>query len=199
MGLKDEGRTTELEGAHRGEMGENGSRVGVAQEWESSRCWVWKGTSEALHREGHSDRLRKRKQGYDAIFFASKGIDAIGMDLSSTAVDAAREHHSSLSGAPSNVTLYVHSKPPFLCRQLLNCHRFDSQAADFFAFSLDEPFSLAYDFTFFCAIPPSWRQKWGDRYAEVIRKDGVLITLQYPIGADSSPSFASSKSRADDC
>ncbi|GAA5846392.1 hypothetical protein JCM5353_000477 [Sporobolomyces roseus] len=102
-------------------------------------------------------------RGYDAIFFASKGIDAIGMDLSSTAVEAAREHHSSLSGAPSNVTF---------------------QAADFFAFPLDNSFSLAYDFTFFCAIPPTWRQKWGDRYAEVVRKGGVLITLQYPIDGD---------------
>jgi len=65
---------------------------------------------------------------------------------------------------------------------LMYPRHFDSQAADFFAFPLDNSFSLAYDFTFFCAIPPTWRQKWGDRYAEVVRKGGVLITLQYPIG-----------------
>ncbi|GAA6061617.1 hypothetical protein JCM10212_000959 [Sporobolomyces blumeae] len=102
-------------------------------------------------------------RGYDAIYFASKGFDAVGMDLSPTAVERAKEHHASLSGAPQNVTF---------------------QAADFFSFDLATPFSLAYDFTFFCALPPSMRQRWGDRYAEVVRQDGVLITLEYPLDGD---------------
>jgi hypothetical protein len=59
-----------------------------------------------------------------------------------------------------------------------------SVAADFFTFSLSSPsvFSLAYDFTFFCAIPPSWRERWGKRYGEVVRPGGVLIILCFPLG-----------------
>ncbi|GAA5935393.1 hypothetical protein JCM1841_001943 [Sporobolomyces salmonicolor] len=104
-------------------------------------------------------------RGYDAVFFASKGIDAIGLDLSATAVEAAKAHHAAQPGAPSNV---------------------EFQAADFFDFALPggRPFSLAYDFTFFCAIPPGLRGDWGKRYADVIRKGGLLITLAFPLDGD---------------
>ncbi|GAA6037962.1 hypothetical protein JCM8097_009511 [Rhodosporidiobolus ruineniae] len=100
--------------------------------------------------------------GYDAAFFASKGIDAVGMDISPTAVQRAQGYHASSPNAPSNVT--------FL-------------AADFFSFDLP-PFSLAYDYTFFCAIPPTWRAKWGKRYGEVIRPGGLLIALAFPLDGD---------------
>ncbi|GAA5898962.1 uncharacterized protein JCM6883_003487 [Sporobolomyces salmoneus] len=104
-------------------------------------------------------------RGYDAIYFASRGIPSVGIDLSPRAVEAAQAHLATLSGAPTNVSF---------------------QAADFFSFPLStpQPFSLAYDFTFFCAIPPDWRRKWGDRYAELIRTGGVLITLEYPLDGD---------------
>lgn len=49
------------------------------------------------------------------------------------------------------------------------------KALDFFNFPLPDDgkkFVLAYDFTFLCALPPSLRQAWGKRYAEIIEKDG---------------------------
>ncbi|GAA5853560.1 hypothetical protein JCM3766R1_003129 [Sporobolomyces carnicolor] len=121
-------------------------------------------------------------RGYDAIYFALQGIDSVGIDLSPTAVRAANDHLESLgANAPKNV---------------------EFRAADFFDFSLDQDdsirrddddedrdgegrlFSLAYDFTFFCAIPPASRRMWGERYAALIRRGGVLITLEYPIDGD---------------
>ncbi|GAA5990626.1 hypothetical protein JCM5350_001332 [Sporobolomyces pararoseus] len=132
----------------------------VEEKWDQVKGVEWN----ELQKDGKA-LVAGCGRGYDAIYFASKGIDSIGMDLSPTAVEAAKAHLSSLSGAPSNV---------------------EFQAADFFEFPVEKehPFSLAYDFTFFCAIPPAWRQKWGNRYAELIRPGGVLITLEYPIDGD---------------
>ncbi|GAA5884487.1 hypothetical protein JCM6882_005271 [Rhodosporidiobolus microsporus] len=103
--------------------------------------------------------------GYDASFFASKGVDAVGLDISATAIQRAQEFHASQPGAPQNVE--------FL-------------AADFFGFDLASPssFSIAYDYTFFCALPPTWREKWGKRCAEVVRPGGILIALAFPLDGD---------------
>ncbi|GAA5868701.1 hypothetical protein JCM8547_003788 [Rhodosporidiobolus lusitaniae] len=105
--------------------------------------------------------------GYDVTYFASRGIDAVGMDISSTAIAHAKAVHDAQPEAPTNVE--------FL-------------ATDFFSFplpsSLSDRFSLAYDYTFFCAIPPSWREKWGARYGEVVRPGGLLIVLAYPLDGD---------------
>ncbi|GAA5869169.1 hypothetical protein JCM16303_000380 [Sporobolomyces ruberrimus] len=131
----------------------------VDENWDNVKGVSW----DSLRENGGKALVAGCGRGYDAIYFASKGIDTIGMDLSPTAVDAARQHLSTLSGAPSNV---------------------EFQAADFFEFPTKEPFSLAYDFTFFCAIPPASRRRWGDRYATLIRRSGVLITLEYPLDGD---------------
>lgn len=42
--------------------------------------------------------------------------------------------------------------------------------------------SLAFDYTFLCALEPSMRPKWGKRYGEVVRPGGLLICLAFPIG-----------------
>lgn len=70
-----------------------------------------------------------------------------------------------------------------------------SEAADFFAFPLpsNKPFSFAFDYTFFCALPPLWREKWGNRYAEVVRPGGLLVCLAFPIGACTSLLLSSSR------
>ncbi|KAL7343070.1 thiol methyltransferase 1 [Rhodotorula toruloides] len=104
-------------------------------------------------------------RGCDAAFIATHGIDTLGIDLSPTAVEVAKKHLSSQPDAPTNITF---------------------EAADFFAFPLpsNKPFSFAFDYTFFCALPPLWREKWGNRYAEVVRPGGLLVCLAFPIDGD---------------
>ncbi|KAI9269799.1 S-adenosyl-L-methionine-dependent methyltransferase [Sporodiniella umbellata] len=51
---------------------------------------------------------------------------------------------------------------------------------DFFKFP-NQGYRLAYDYTFLCALPPVLRSDWALRYAELIEKGGVLITLMYPL------------------
>ena len=83
------------------------------------------------------------------------------------------------------------------------------KALDFFNFDIpDEKFSIAYDYTFFVALPPDMRASWGKRYAEIVTPggksliflmepecrnleaemfnalSGILITLIWPIAGD---------------
>ena len=107
----------------------------------------------------------KERQGYDATFFAQKGFKSLGIDISPLAVSAAQEWLANEKNAPTTVS--------FAC-------------LDFFASPELKPnsFSLAYDYTFFCAIPPRLRARWAERYAELIGPGGVLITLQWPLDGD---------------
>lgn len=44
-----------------------------------------------------------------------------------------------------------------------------------------QPFDVAYDYTFFCALPPALHHKWAAAYGRMIRPGGVLVALVYPI------------------
>lgn len=46
--------------------------------------------------------------------------------------------------------------------------------------------------SFLCALPPVMRPEWAARYRDIMKKkDGVLITLIYPIGDhEDGPPFA---------
>lgn len=100
-------------------------------------------------------------RGYDVPFLASKGLDTTGADLSETAIASAKKFHS--ASTTPNVEFKV---------------------LDFFAFEPPSKFSLAFDYTFFCAIPPEFRKLWGTRYAELIKPGGVLIALMWPLNVD---------------
>ncbi|KAK9895689.1 S-adenosyl-L-methionine-dependent methyltransferase, partial [Cystobasidium minutum MCA 4210] len=105
-------------------------------------------------------------RGYDAAYFARLGLESWGVDISESAIEAAKQYVSKTPNPPSN----VHFK-----------------ALDFFNFPLPEDgkkFVLAYDYTFLCALPPSLREAWGKRYAEIIEKDGLLLALMFPIDGD---------------
>lgn len=45
-----------------------------------------------------------------------------------------------------------------------------------------EVFDFIYDYTFFCALPPAERQKWGQQTAQLLTPStGRLLTIMYPI------------------
>nr|CAG8620263.1 15060_t:CDS:2 [Entrophospora candida] len=54
-------------------------------------------------------------------------------------------------------------------------------AGDFFKLSPTEKFQLVYDYTFLCALPPTLRESWASKMAELISPGGVLIALIFPI------------------
>ncbi|KAF5351121.1 hypothetical protein D9756_008222 [Leucocoprinus leucothites] len=109
--------------------------------------------------------------GYDVVYLASTlGLDVTGLDMSQTAVDKA--------------TALVTNNP----LQKGSAH---FVFADFFKYEADEPVKLVYDYTFFVAIPPSRRNEWGKKMAELIAPGGYLITLVFPIDphTDLGPPF----------
>ncbi|KAJ3564741.1 hypothetical protein NP233_g8091 [Leucocoprinus birnbaumii] len=109
--------------------------------------------------------------GYDVVYLASTlGLKVIGLDTSQTAVDKA--------------TASVASNP-------LPRGEAHFMLTDFFKYQPHEPFKLIYDYTFFVAIPPSRRNEWGQKMAELIAPGGYLITLVFPIDpeTDLGPPF----------
>lgn len=97
---------------------------------------------------------------YDVLALASPNRYVIGVDISEKAVKRAQELASS---AP-------------------NAKYCEFVKTDFFTWAPAEPFDLIFDYTFFCAIEPSMRSAWGKRVAELLKHNGELITLMFPIG-----------------
>ncbi|KAG8677969.1 hypothetical protein FRC09_020237 [Ceratobasidium sp. 395] len=114
-------------------------------------------------------------RGYDAIYLASHGYEVLGADLSPAAINEAKAF---LASQPDAANLKV-----------------DFQVSDFFQGSALEGqvFEIVYDYTFFCAIPPSMRESWGRRMAAIVKPGGHLVTLMYPIdparARDDGPPF----------
>ncbi|KAG8962659.1 hypothetical protein FRC03_003912 [Tulasnella sp. 419] len=107
-------------------------------------------------------------KGYDAAFLASLGLKTWGIDLSPLAIEAASS--------------WVATVPEFNKEDSTLAKNVSYHALDFFKFEVpSEKFSLIYDYTFFCAIPPELREPWGARMSEILRPGGYLITLVYPI------------------
>ncbi|KAG8960723.1 hypothetical protein FRC03_006226 [Tulasnella sp. 419] len=107
-------------------------------------------------------------RGYDAAYLASLGFKTWGSDLSPTAIEQANLWAQSLP---------MLSDPNHKLAGNLSYH-----VQDFFKFDVpDDGFSLVYDYTFFCAIPPELRETWGKRMTEIIRPGGYLVALVFPI------------------
>ncbi|KAI8987595.1 S-adenosyl-L-methionine-dependent methyltransferase [Mycotypha africana] len=97
--------------------------------------------------------------GYDVEFFASEKRHMRGLEISQTCVDLLNQK-------------YPNAKE----------ENFDFICADFFDFEVPEQkYNLVYDYTFLCAMEPYLRPQWAKRMNEIIAKDGVLITLMYPV------------------
>lgn len=67
--------------------------------------------------------------------------------------------------------------------------------ADFFDWQADEPFDMIWDYTFLCAIEPQMRPRWAERMDELLKPDGELITLIFPVidkAPDDGPPYAMS-------
>ncbi|XP_058101918.1 probable thiol methyltransferase 2 isoform X2 [Magnolia sinica] len=97
--------------------------------------------------------------GYDVVAIASPERYVVGLDISDSAIKIAREMSSSLP----------------------NANYFSFLKADFFIWHPTELFDLIFDYTFFCAIEPSLRSSWASKVKDLLKADGELITLMFPI------------------
>nr|XP_034899770.1 probable thiol methyltransferase 2 isoform X2 [Populus alba] len=97
--------------------------------------------------------------GYDVVAMACSERYVVGLDVSHTATEKAIELSSSLP----------------------NSSYFTFLKADFFTWHPPELFDLIFDYTFFCAIKPEMRSRWACKVQEMLKPDGELLTLIFPI------------------
>eukprot|EP01116_Phalansterium_solitarium_P006211 TRINITY_DN18512_c0_g1_i2.p1 TRINITY_DN18512_c0_g1~~TRINITY_DN18512_c0_g1_i2.p1 ORF type:complete len:251 (-),score=36.86 TRINITY_DN18512_c0_g1_i2:134-886(-) len=109
-------------------------------------------------------------RGYDVLALASPARTAVGLDLSDTALDLARELRAQRGVADTQAVF---------------------ENKDFFALPEDEKFNVIYDYTFFCAINPSQRLAWAKKMSALIAPGGELVTLIFPVADhQGGPPFA---------
>ncbi|KAK2615933.1 hypothetical protein N8I77_002654 [Diaporthe amygdali] len=134
-------------------------------------------------------------RGYDAVLLAKVfGYDVVGLEISSTALDAARQYENSVNevlDAPVKQQPPSHDDPAvdfWIKNRTSSPGRVNWVSGDFFSdgWLVDagaEQFDLIFDYTFFCAIPPSARPKWAARMQQLLaRPNGRLVCLEFPTG-----------------
>lgn len=92
------------------------------------------------------------------------------MEISATAVDAARDMLKSL---PPD------EQPPEGSANFQLTNFFDMPTE-----KAEEKFDFIYDYTFLCALNPSIREMWASKMADLVKPGGELVTLIYPISED---------------
>lgn len=97
--------------------------------------------------------------GHDVVAMASIKRYVVGLDISKTALEQAKELAS--------------RSPEVQSVEFLN--------ADFFSYAPPYKFDLIFDYTFFCALEPSLRSKWAAKMAELLALDGEIMTLMFPV------------------
>ncbi|XP_015879513.3 probable thiol methyltransferase 2 isoform X2 [Ziziphus jujuba] len=97
--------------------------------------------------------------GYDVVAIACPERYVVGIDISDSAIEKAVE----LSSSQPNSSYFTFLK------------------ADFFTWHPTHLFDLIFDYTFFCAIEPDLRSTWAEKIRDILKPDGELITLMFPI------------------
>ncbi|GFP83131.1 probable thiol methyltransferase 2 [Phtheirospermum japonicum] len=97
--------------------------------------------------------------GHDVVAIACGERHVVGLDISNNAIKKAAELSSGLP----------------------NAEHFTFLKTDFFTWCPTELFDLIFDYTFFCAIEPDLRLLWAEKMSNLLKPDGELITLMYPI------------------
>lgn len=96
-------------------------------------------------------------RGYDAIAFARAGFDVTAIDLAPSACEELR-----LAGAAAGVQL-------------------DVRQADFFELEEAGCYDMILEYTFYCAIPVSYRPRYRDQMHLLLKPGGILCGLFFPL------------------
>ncbi|XP_010526793.1 PREDICTED: thiocyanate methyltransferase 1 isoform X2 [Tarenaya hassleriana] len=99
------------------------------------------------------------QKGHDVVAMAGPERFVVGLDISENALTKATQRYA----------------------QEPNSKYFTFVKEDVFTWRPDELFDLIFDYVFFCAIEPEQRPAWGKAMHELLKPDGELLTLMYPI------------------
>ncbi|KAI1109283.1 S-adenosyl-L-methionine-dependent methyltransferase [Nemania sp. NC0429] len=112
-------------------------------------------------------------RGHDVLLLSSFGYDVYGLDLSSQALEAARDNAERILADGISKTEGEADKRgavAWICQ-------------DFFAEDwkgVQTSFDLIFDYTFFCAMPPPMRPAWASRMRSLLAPGGRLVCLEFP-------------------
>ncbi|KAH9203791.1 thiol methyltransferase [Leptodontidium sp. 2 PMI_412] len=126
-------------------------------------------------------------RGYDVVMLAQHGFDAYGLEISTDAIAAAEAYSTSEMDAPSayNFARAGRDSPG-------TAGGVTFLQGDFFQrdwelatpLEGDAKFDLIYDYTFLCALLPETRKSWATRMGDLLKPDGLLICLEFPLYKD---------------
>jgi SAM-dependent methyltransferase len=144
-------------------------------------------------------------RGYDLAAFARAAVAATAAAAAGSSSSPSPSSSSSSSPPPASVSVVgwdyvpeaVRSAKDWLespasglaeLRERSRSIAVEVEEADFFerassslSPSSPPPFTLAFDYTFFCALPPSQREEWARAYARLLAQgSGLLVTLIFP-------------------
>eukprot|EP00871_Galdieria_phlegrea_P003366 jgi/Galph1/402/GphlegSOOS_G5185.1 len=109
-------------------------------------------------------------RGYDVLTLATESRTAIGIDCSEEAKKQAEQLRDARGVPAERAQFFV---------------------GNFFDFPFEQ--KVIYDLTFFCALAPEYRSLWAQRMRSIIRQDGELATVVFPIGEyEGGPPYAMS-------
>ncbi|KAI5307170.1 hypothetical protein KEM56_003586 [Ascosphaera pollenicola] len=128
-------------------------------------------------------------RGWDVLLLASFGYDAYGLDVSAKAVEACKELElKARDELPAENASLGKGKAVFVKGNFFE----DDWRRELGVQSFD----IIYDYTFFCALDPTFRPKWALRMSQLLnaQPEGRLICLEWPRDKDPNaggPPFAS--------
>lgn len=130
-------------------------------------------TSQYLPKDGGKALIAGCGRGYDAEVFAKQGYSpSIGVDVSPVAVEKARQWFEEKGSVEHKDAV-----------KFVEADFFKLGSSDG-AQDVGTDVAVAYDYTFFCALPPTLRKDWATTYIRVIRSGGILICVVFPIQGD---------------
>ncbi len=97
---------------------------------------------------------------------------------------------ASADRAVTGIDLSPVAKERFAAQSADHPHRaqLDFVVGDFFAYAPAQPFDMAWDYTFLCALEPPMREAWAAAMDRLLHPtDGELITLIFPVVPDKDP------------
>jgi methyl halide transferase len=141
-------------------------------------------------------------RGYDVTFLAASDRTVLGLDISATAIAAATQRAQALTdGSYILTTVDQDGRQHFFVdgeeipldprgvsiapQQVLRFpHQVSFSTDNFFnlpSARVEDKFDFIYDYTFLCALNPSIRAQWAQQMSDLVRVDGQLLTIIYPI------------------